>query len=294
MQNTVSRKDVAAAALAAGIADRVACVHASLRSFGNVDGGAEAVVHGLLDVGTTLVVPTSTFQFCMAPRPDGLPQQPFNSDKDGSMPLSSEPSARFDTKADFVDPAMGAVPAVVLHLPGRVRGNHPLASFTAIGPLAREVIEGQTPSRVYAPLEAVIARRGVVVCMGVGLDTVTLLHLAELRAGLRLLRRWAWSADGTVVEAVHGGCSRGFERLAEAVRGAEKRHRVGDSTWRIFDAGWLLAAATKRFVADPAAGLCADPSCVRCTDQAAHALNRARVHEGMAANGLTPSLDSLG
>jgi aminoglycoside 3-N-acetyltransferase len=268
--------DITAAAVEAGIAGRVACVHASLRSFGTVEGGPDAVVQGLLDAGVTVVVPTSSFRFCSAPRPDDAPYRPFNSEDDGRIPAAgSTPVARYDPAAEYLDPAMGAVPAAVLRRPERVRGNHPLNSFSAIGPHAAEVIRRQTPHHVYAPLEEIVARRGVVVCMGVGLDAVTLVHLAELQAGLRLLVRWAWTADGRIVEAVHGGCSRGFERLADAVSAAETRLRVGDSVWRIFDAAALLSLATKRFSADPAAGVCADGECARCRDQVAYALSAA-------------------
>lgn len=276
MSSAVRVGDITAAAVEAGIAGRVACVHASLRSFGTVEGGADAVVQGLLDAAVTVVVPTSSFRSCLAPRPDDAPSRPFNAEDDGRIPAAgSMPVAAYDPAAEFVDPAMGAIPAAVLRRPERVRGNHPLSSFSAIGRLATEIIRGQTPDRVYAPLEELVARRGVVVCMGVGLDAVTLLHLAELHAGLRLLVRWAWGADGRVIEAVHGGCSRGFEELADAVRQAETRLQVGASVWRIFDAATLLSTATQRFASDPAAGVCGDAACARCRDQLAYARSAA-------------------
>src|SRR5439155_21031518 len=43
------------------------CVHASLRSFGRVEGGAPAVVQGLLAEGCTVLVPTFTSGFSMPP-----------------------------------------------------------------------------------------------------------------------------------------------------------------------------------------------------------------------------------
>jgi len=275
MARAVTVDDVRVAVRDADLADRPVCVHASLKSFGMVDGGAETVVQGLLDVGTTVVVPTSTFRFCMAPKPAGLPERPFNSEDDGSIPLAGTPPvAAYDRAASFIDPAMGAIPAAVLRHPKHIRGIHPLSSFTALGPDAGDLIAAQTPTHVYAPLQEIVGRHGAVVCMGVGLDALTLIHLAELQAGLRLLHRWAWDRDGTVVEAVHGGCSRGFERLADAVRAAETRIAVGGSVWRIFDAAALLALATERFVQDPAAGTCATPGCARCRDQVAYGSRR--------------------
>lgn len=274
-ERVVCAADIAAAAEAAGLAGRPVCVHSSLRSFGHVENGPAAVVHGLLDAGITVLVPTSSFRFCRAPKPAGTAPRPYNSEDDGSIPPAGDlPEAGYTTDATFLDPAMGAVPTAVLHEAGRRRGDHPVNSFTAIGPSADALITGQTPFDVYAPLIELARRGGAVVCMGVGLDATTLLHLAEADAGLRLLYRWGGYADGTIVELRHGGCSRGFERLADAVAGTENRHVVGASVWRVFDAGRLLEAATTQFRRDPAAGRCTDPGCARCRDQVAYGLSR--------------------
>jgi aminoglycoside 3-N-acetyltransferase len=265
----VGRADIARAVESLGLAGRPLCVHASLRSFGRVSGGADAVVDGLLDAGATVLVPTSTFRWCMAPRPDG-PPLPGNAEDDGSIPApGTVPVAGFSPLAEFLDPAMGAIPAAVLRRPARRRGRHPLSSFAALGPGAAELVRDQAPDDVFAPLNALTARRGAVLAMGVGLDAVTLLHLAELRAGLPLLTRWALQADGRSVAAPHGGCSRGFERLAGAVVGAERLTQVGASAWRVFDAVALLEAATARFEADPSVATCAHTDCARCRERRA-------------------------
>jgi len=273
MSPVVSAADIAAAARQAGMGGRTVCVHSSLRSFGTVADGPSTIVQGLLDVGATVLVPTSSFRFCLAPKPDTAPTRSFNSEDDGSIPpTGTTPQRGFDVSARFIDPAMGAVPASVLADPRHVRGDHPLSSFAAIGPGAHALVGGQSAEDVYSPLAELVARDGVVVCMGVGLDATTLLHLAEAQADLRLLRRWALCSDGTVVEAVHGGCSHGFERLAPAVESTERRRVVGESTWRIFDAKALLAMATEQFRRDPSAGVCSDPACARCRDQLAYAI----------------------
>ncbi len=274
-ERALATADITAAARDAGLAGRPVCVHSSLRSFGHVVDGPDGVVQGLLGAGCTALVPTSSFRFCRAPKPAGAPSWPFNSEDDGSIPPpGTVPSQGFDVTAEFVDPAMGAVPAAVLRNPSRVRGDHPLNSFTAIGPDAVGLVGGQTAADVYAPLAELVARGGAVVCMGVGLDAMTLLHLAEAGAGLRLLHRWALLSDGRVVEAVHGGCSRGFERLADAVDPVERTRSVGSSRWRVFDAAEILATATERFRNVPTAGLCEFADCVRCRDQAACAAAR--------------------
>jgi aminoglycoside 3-N-acetyltransferase len=247
------------------VAGRPVCVHASLRSFGPLAAGADTVIDGVLRTGATLLVPTSTFRTCLAPRPSGTGYR-FNSEDDGAVPPpGTAPRGLWDPAATFVDPAMGALPAAVLRRPERVRGEHPLASFTALGPLAHDLVGRQRPLDVFAPLRALVERDGAVIGMGVGLDAVTLLHLAERQAGLRLLRRWAYTPEG-VVECEHGGCSRGFEALAPAVAAAETRVVVGRSRWRVWDAAGLVRPATAAFRRDPAAGTCTVPGCARCRD----------------------------
>ncbi|MGH3385619.1 MAG: AAC(3) family N-acetyltransferase [Nocardioidaceae bacterium] len=271
MNEVVTTGDVVAGLEAAGTAGRPLCVHSSLRSFGRLASGAATVVDGVLGTGATVLAPVSSFRTCMAAPPPGA-SRPFNSEDDGSVPAPGQiPAAAWDPAATFVDPAMGMLPAEVLQRAGCVRGDHPLSSFAALGPLAANLVAGQRPLDVFNPLRRLARLGGAVIAMGVGLDTITLLHLAEREAGLRLLRRWALTADG-VVECEHGGCSRGFERLADAVAPAETRVSVGASTWRVWDARLLLTLATEAFRADPGAGTCADPACARCRDIVAAAV----------------------
>jgi hypothetical protein len=104
-----------------------------------------------------------------------------------------------------IDDDMGALPAAVLARPGRVRGDHQLSSFTAIGPLAEQLMRDQAPLHVFAPLEALTDTGGVVLLMSVGLDSTTLLHLAEQRAGRTLFRRWANGPEGTPITPFRQG-----------------------------------------------------------------------------------------
>jgi aminoglycoside 3-N-acetyltransferase len=258
----IGTAEIAAAFGGLAAAGRPVCVHASLRSFGTLAAGPDTVIDGALAAGTTVLVPTASFRTCLAPSPPGV-VRPFNAEDDGMVP--AEPPAAWDRCADFVDPAMGALPAAVLRRPGRARGDHPLSSFTALGPGAAALVSGQRPLDVYAPLRALASAGGLVVGMGVGLTAITAVHLAERRAGLRLLRRWAVTGAGPV-ECEHGGCSRGFERLADAVAEAETTLWVGPSRWRVWPATALLDRATDALRRDPSAATCAVPGCARCRD----------------------------
>ncbi|HEY3108147.1 MAG TPA: AAC(3) family N-acetyltransferase [Chloroflexota bacterium] len=265
----VRGKEVRAAVRRLGLAGQPLCVHASLRSFGWVEGGAAAVVEALLDEGCTLIVPT----FCWdAYAVDPLPhQQPArNGASYVAAPRRRPGSDRVYTPAvQELDRAeMGAIAAAVLAMPGRARGNHPLCSFGAVGPASGALVAGQAPLRVFAPLAAVAAAGGAVVLMGVGLSKMTLLHLAEQRAGRLMFRRWANGPDGRPMEVEVGGCSEGFPRLEPALGWLEWRERVGGSVWRVYPAAETLDAAAVAIRAEPSITHCRRPGC-RCDDAVA-------------------------
>jgi len=259
----VDAAQLRAAARGLGLEGRPVCVHGSLRSFGWVEGGAAAVVQALLDAGCTVMAPTfSSEAYALRPDPpDAIlrnappPPEPFPTEV---RPYTSESRA--------LDADMGAIPAAVLAMPGSVRGNHPVNSFTAVGPRARELIAPQRAADVYAPLAALAAAGGAVVLMGVGLEYATLLHLAEKRAGRTPFARWAFGPDGRVMRVQAGGCSEGFGALEPVLAPAMREGRVGASRWMVLDAEPALRLAAAAIRAHPEITHCADPECVRCND----------------------------
>jgi aminoglycoside N3'-acetyltransferase len=257
---------IGAAIQGLGLSGRPLCVHASLRSFGWIDGGAQAIVDGLLAEGCTVLVPTFSWDaFIVDPLPH---QQPS---RNGALYVA-RPGERAGTHRSFrtdtmeLDRAdMGALPAAVLAIPGRVRGDHPLCSFSAVGPLARSLVDRQAPLRVTGPLEALVEADGAVVLMGVGVDAMTLLHLAEERAGRNLFRRWANDGAGRPMEVAVGGCSQGFPRLTPILEPCSRDLEVGQSRWRAYDARRTLDAAAAAMRRQPTITRCDKPSC-RCDD----------------------------
>jgi aminoglycoside 3-N-acetyltransferase len=241
------------------------CVHASLRSFGRVEGGPQTVVEGLLAEGCTVMVPTFSFAFALPPPPMMRPQRNgYSYDLEDEAPESNRV---FTPQALEIDRrAMGAIPAAVLSMAGHVRGRHPLNSFTAVGPLAHALMDGQRPLDVYRPLEALAALDGLIVLMGVGLTSMTMLHLAEHYAGRTLFRYWARDMAGSPMMVEVGSCSRGFGRFQPALEPFERETTVGESRWRVFPARETLAAATEAIHFDPEITRCDDPSCERCPD----------------------------
>jgi len=264
----VTAQDIASAVEGMGLSGHPLCVHASLRSFGWVDGGAAAVIAGLLDKGCTVLVPTFSWTFAIPP--PAKFRRPRNAwDYDSFEPSSAGEGRIFTSESNEVDVEdMGAIPASVVSMPQRARGYHPLCSFSAVGPLATQLVSGQTPLHVWAPLEALARGGGSVVLMGVGVEKMTLLHLAEQTAGRSPFRRWANGTDGDPIEVEAGGCSDGFGNLLPVLRPLERECEVGTSRWLIFAASATLDAVTAAIRADSMITHCAKPDCGRCRDAA--------------------------
>jgi aminoglycoside N3'-acetyltransferase len=266
----VNEQDIRGALRSLDLSGRAVCAHISLRSFGRVDGGADAVVRAFLAEGCTLLVPTFSSAFEIEPpahmrfeRNGWDYERPHASTHERTDEIYTNASTEID-RGD-----MGAIPAAVVSWPGRARGRHPTDSFAAVGPRASELVSGQSASDVYAPLKALACAGGYVLLMGVGLERITLLHLAEKEAGRVLFRRWANDERGrpSVVEA--GGCSEGFGRLEPCLSPITRTTVVGQSTWRLLPADETVARAAAAIRADPSVTHCNVEDCERCNDAVA-------------------------
>lgn len=257
----VDRHGVRQAVRALGLGQQPLCVHAAFRSFGGVRGGPQAVVDALLAEGCTVLVPTFSWGYAVPP-PPGL-----HLARNG-WPLG--PTAGigrvYDPRSRDLDTDMGAVAAAILDHPEHVRGQHPLCSFTAVGPQAQRLIAPQSAVQVYAPLELLGEAGGSIVLMGVGLEALTLLHLAEQRAGRRLFWRWANDAAGRVRPVAAGGCSDGFGRLAPVLDALTRETLVGMSRWRVLPARRALEVAAEAIRQHPTITHCGAAACARCDD----------------------------
>jgi aminoglycoside 3-N-acetyltransferase len=263
VRTALTTADVRTCIAGLGLSGGPVCLHASLRSFGPVRGGADALVDAFLEEGCTLLVPSFSFAFAIAP-PAGAMRLRRNG-WDGLRSPPAAPARVYDASSASVDSDMGAIARAVVRRDGRERGAHPLSSFAAVGALARELIAPQSAQAPFAPLATLAERGGSVALAGVGLTRLTLLHLAEQRAGRRPFQRWALGADGRPLMVAVGGCSEGFDRLDPALRPLERRATVGRSRWRVLPAAAALLAASGAIRAAPAITHCGR-RCVRCDD----------------------------
>ncbi|OPC77223.1 AAC(3) family N-acetyltransferase [Embleya scabrispora] len=252
--------------------DRPVMLHASLRSFGApVVGGADALLDALLASGRTVLVPSFTERHFELAAPAAL--RPARNGIDyATLPDATAPlpeSAAYTVDCGLIGPGLGVLPAALIRRPEVVRGTHPLNSFAALGPLADTLISAQSPTDVYGPIRELAAHEGLILLVGVGLNRMTALHLAEQRSGRTLFRRWARGADGRVTMFEVGSCSEGFPRLEPTLHPYARSVAVGASRWRAYPARETLAAATAAIVADQGITRCPDSGCLACRDSIA-------------------------
>ena len=155
----VTRADITSGLLELGVerADLL-LAHSSLSSFGRVDGGADAVIDGMLEaVGPegTVMVPTLTFQV--------LKQTPVR------FSVRETPSTS------------GKITEVFRLRPEARRSLHPVSSAAAIGSRAEYLTEdhSDTPCDAKSPYYRLAELGGKVVFFGVSLGSNSLFHCAE-------------------------------------------------------------------------------------------------------------------
>jgi aminoglycoside 3-N-acetyltransferase len=250
---------------------RTVMLHSALSSFGcPVERGADGVLDAFLASGCTILVATFSESYFAACPPVGF--RPDRNGVDYAELLATRPVADdrrpFDQSCTVIDSTMGSVPATLLRRPGARRGDHPLDSFAALGPDANTLIASQSPIDVYAPIRNAAEQGGAVLLMGVGLNRMTALHLAEQQSGRQLFVRWARAGDGNTLVVETGSCSEGFPKFEEHLAALASTTRVLASTWRAYPLQELLTTASAAIREDPEITVCAAPACRRCRDSA--------------------------
>jgi aminoglycoside 3-N-acetyltransferase len=265
-----SAEELAQVAKRLGIAGQAICLHASLRSFPKLERGPETLIDGLLSTGATVMVATMSGQWFGIPAPpDDRPTRnaidyPATDDQAASAPWRGL-TETYDPSRVEVDSWLGATSSYVASRPDSVRAPRS-GTFSAVGRLASELVSAENEADVFGPLRALRDAEGWILLAGVGLTTMTMLHLAEVEAGRQPFIRWMRAHDGTPMRTGVGECSNGFERLASALASEERRALVGASRWRVYPARAVLALAGDAIRSDPSITRCDDPDCRECPD----------------------------
>jgi aminoglycoside 3-N-acetyltransferase len=241
-------------------------VHASLRSFGQVAGGAEAVCRALVGTCGTVMMISGTWDLTGVPAPPCL-VRPHNAyyNADNWAAFDDALASAVPFASDLpVDRWLGRVSETLRVSFPHERSTHPLFSFLAVGTHARRLIEAQRLDWPLGPIDALAELGGHVLLLGVDHTSNTTIHLAEQHLGRSRFYRYAKMAPGAWAELPNvSGESHRFDEIEPELRPVTTEVRIGDCRARLIGVDDVLTCATRLIVNDPAALLCNDANC-RC------------------------------
>ncbi len=233
--------------------------HVNMTALGEVAGGPPAVAGAILSAAGTVVMPAFTYQTQVIPQ-DGPPR---NAIVYGS---GDEANARAEIfRPDLpVHPDCGAVAEALRASPHTLRSIHPILSFVAQGPHAREVLASQTRQNPLSPIAWLEARDGAVLLIGVDQRENYALHLAEQRAGRKAFIRWALTLNDIEELPNIPGCMQGFNAIWNDLTDLTTVTQIGLARCELIPLKPLLVYAEQRIHQDPNFMLCERPTCLSC------------------------------
>lgn len=241
---------------------RPVIVHTSLSAFGEVHGGAEAVLGALRSSFDTLVAPTFTYKTEIIPEV-GPPDNgiTYGSGKDTNR------MAEFFTPDMPADRLMGVLPEALRRQPNARRSLHPLLSFAAISTdpaVADLILSAQSLEEPLGPIHELRQEYGWVLLLGVDHTANTSIHYAERLAGRKQFTRWALTPQGILECPGTTGCSNGFQAIALRLHGTARQVQLGASAVTAVPLFALTELVLSMIAEDPQALLCERPHCERC------------------------------
>jgi aminoglycoside 3-N-acetyltransferase len=233
--------------------------HINAPGLGPVKGGPEAILAAVLSAAGTVVMPAFTYQTQVIPQ-TGPPNNAIDYGKGGDQ------NSRADIyRPDLpVHPDFGLVAEMMRQDNDTLRSTHPILSFTAQGPHAREILSAQTRENPLGPIGYVEARDGAVLMMGLDQRHNVALHLAEQRAGREGFTRWALTLDD--IEELHHipGDREGFNTIWGDLMDWAEVTQIGMARVEVIKIRPMLAYAEEQIRRDPNFMLCDKPTCAYC------------------------------
>lgn len=245
---TVTQSDITKGFRELGIGSgAVVLVHSSLSSFGRVEGGADAVIDGILEAlgpEGTLVVPALT----------------------GNPELSPENPPHVDLRT--APCWVGRIPETARRRPQAVRSVHPTHSCAAIGKHAVALTRGHylspTPCGITSPYFRLALAGGMIVMLGCDLSTCTTCHTVEELANVdfHLQQRVAYGScidqAGVRIETPcrlhsYDGPDRDYPALEPILpeKGLMRKGTIGNAEIRVIHSMGLIETALDRLRFDP-------------------------------------------
>lgn len=268
---TISKADILTALAELGIKPGdTLMVHSSLSSFGQVDGGADAVIDAVLDsVGPNghVVMPALTATFV--------------------GPYGNAAGRAFNPKT--TPSRVGKITDLFWRRPKAVRSEHPTHSIACIGPRADEWMAGHDKGSTfswdspYAKYVRADGKPSKLVFLGVTMVCNTTLHAVEdwlqlpyMAIGPALVEVNGIPTEVTVTMAPHG--CRGFYKPADRHHqlmestGFIRRSTCGSASLSVIDARACITETIRQELEAPGALLCLRPNCPFCTEGRAQIL----------------------
>lgn len=242
-----------------GLQKKPVIAHASLSAFGQVQGGADAVVTSLSYATGSFFMPTHTYKTMVTP-PSGPANNGVNYTRGQQWNRLAEPYSN-EMPCDRM---MGVIPEAMRRWPEARRSMHPILSFG--GFRSEAILKTQTLEEPFAPMRALAELDGWVLLLGVDHTANTSIHFGEKLAGRRQFVRWALTPAGMVTCPGFPGCSAGFQVIEPEVRSFTRSVQIGDATVLAMPIRALLVRVIELVKRDKYALLCSRPDCERCAE----------------------------
>ncbi len=240
-----------------GLQEKPVIAHASLRPFGTIAGGAEAVLDTMLASFASVVMPTFTYKTeiipDLGPPNNGIAYGSGHDLNQLAIPFVPEMRA---------DPMMGILPETLRIHPSATRTAHPILSFAGIH--ADQALFTQTLYEPLAPIGALAEQDGWVVLINVDHTVNTSIHYAEKLAGRKQFTRWALVGNRVVECPGYPGDSMGFQDIESSLTSVTRRVPVGEGFVQAVPLQRLFLVVQDLIRKNPLALLCDRMDCERC------------------------------
>jgi len=255
----LSYEDVRSGLSKLGLKNNPVIAHASLKSFGPLDGGAHTLLRAVLDSVGALIMPTFTYKTMITPEV-GPPNNGLTYGNDQNLNMLAEPF----TPDMPCDKMMGALSEILWTHPASKRTSHPIQSFAGIH--ADRFLAAQTLQNPLGAIGALAESDGWVLLMGTDHTVNTSIHFAEKLAGRRQFTRWALTPTRILECPGFPGDSSGFDAIAPEIESDVRHVQVGNSIVQALSLKVLFLAVVARIKEDPLALLCVRDDCERCNE----------------------------
>jgi aminoglycoside 3-N-acetyltransferase len=167
------------------------------------------------------------------------------------------------------DKEIGEIAHRLCSWPASRRSRHPAFSFVAVGNDSDRLVRNYSLTDPLQPLKAMAKEDSFVLTVGVELDSIEALHVAEqthLPSKFTKERAITMASNGRLwVEVTAPGCSKGFQKMVSYLRPKHLRQvDIGSAKTLLYPMEDLISTAERLLDANPTALSCERPDCLSC------------------------------